>query len=144
MRVELSDKSFRIGWIYTKDPETGSVVLLDTALSRVVLVFGQNVTGVCALSSEEKERMQARAALDKLSERRPESHEQTKAFETQRALVLEWLERHRIPVCTEGYLLRITAGNVVIDPPYNAESCRGTNPIVLDRIQKLIRSMPAA
>lgn len=54
--------------------------------------------------------------------------------------VQRWLEKNRVPVQEEGEDLRV-AGVLTITAPYGPENCISSNQIVLDRIQRLFRSL---
>ena len=56
--------------------------------------------------------------------------------------LIEWLTKNRIPVTesSEDNAVLSVMGVLLVEPPYDPESCRCGNEIVLDRIQKLIRA----
>ncbi|XP_057306486.1 gem-associated protein 6-like [Hydractinia symbiolongicarpus] len=55
----------------------------------------------------------------------------------------DWLELNRLPVSlTSENILSVVNGLALIEPPYNVESCRSTNTIVLDRVMRIVKSCP--
>lgn len=58
-----------------------------------------------------------------------------------RSRVRRWLEQNRVPVEEERDELRV-AGVLTITAPYGPEDCCSSNQIILDRIQKLIKTEP--
>lgn len=56
--------------------------------------------------------------------------------------VKEWLVRNGLSVEVEGEQLSVHNGTVVIHPPFDSDSCRANNAIVLDRVNQLLKKMP--
>lgn len=56
--------------------------------------------------------------------------------------MIEWLTKNRIPVTesSEDSAILSVKGVLLMEPPYDRESCRCSHEIVLDCIQKLIRA----
>ena len=52
-----------------------------------------------------------------------------------------WIAKNRVPVSVDGDKL-VVADVLEITPPYDTDSCFTGNPIILQRIQKLIERMP--
>lgn len=55
--------------------------------------------------------------------------------------VRRWLEKNRVPVQEDGEQLTV-AGALTLAAPYGPDDCSSSNQIILDRIQKLLRSDP--
>jgi len=67
-------------------------------------------------------------------------HEQ-QWLDHRRSCLAQWLQDNRFPVEVDGERI-IVASALDILPPYNSNSCHTSNQIILDRVQKLIESMP--
>jgi len=57
--------------------------------------------------------------------------------------VKDWLVRNGLSVEEEGDLLSVHNGTVIIAPPFDSDSCRANNAIVLDRVNQLLKKMPS-
>lgn len=146
--VLISDGTVKTGWIYTVDPVTGSIVLIQNSENgthsscHLNIICGHAVKQVELLEETltEKEITTIESLLDGVKQ---SSYSQFE-LNTRKVELKEWLERNRIPVQefgAEGEILSIM-GVLYVDPPYNADCCRSNNEIILDRIQKLIGAKP--
>eukprot|EP00058_Branchiostoma_floridae_P024604 XP_002610094.1 hypothetical protein BRAFLDRAFT_60087 [Branchiostoma floridae] len=134
------------GWVYTVDPVSESVVLVQFEEDRkktVEMVMGHAMKGIIVVNEDidcHKEE------LDHIFITADDTRFSKQDLETRRDELKQWLEKNRLPVKVsgkEGELLSISDA-LVIEPPYSAESCRSTNEIILGRIQALIRSKPTS
>ncbi|KAF3688239.1 Gem-associated protein 6 [Channa argus] len=127
------------GWLFTVDPVSASMVLVDFRENGGVLV--QVVMGHAV---EEVQVLQE-------ADRRTADHLQT-MFLPPRTCILEpeelnrrkgsirrWLEKNWVPVEEDGDELKV-AGVLTIRAPYRAEDCCSSNEIILDRIQRLVQT----
>ena len=53
-------------------------------------------------------------------------------------VLVEFLKSHHLPVLVENDTIILFDGLAKIEPPYNVASCISRNPIVLDKVQKLV------
>ncbi len=67
-----------------------------------------------------------------------------KEFANKRAKLKSWLLKNRLPVkdSPDNDKLLCISDALFIEPPYDVDSCRSTNEIILGRVQGLIRNMP--
>lgn len=144
--VTADDGTTHKGWVYTIDPVSQSVVLVqfatpqggDTATpSRLEVIMGHAVVNITTVNDQtdihkkELDRLFRPKLMDELSVEELE----------QRKKVRSWLAMNRMPVTVSGVVLNIS-DVVFVEPPYEAENCRSTNEIILGRIQGLIKNIP--
>ncbi|XP_030599017.1 gem-associated protein 6 [Archocentrus centrarchus] len=126
------------GWLLSVDPVSASAVLLtfsETAAS-VRVVMGHAVKEVEVLREADEvtaERLRAALLPPSLPSLDPEE------LRRRRGGVRRWLQENRVPVEEQGEQLTV-AGVLTITAPYTAEDCSSSNQIILDRIQRLIRT----
>lgn len=58
-----------------------------------------------------------------------------------RSGLCRWFQKNRVPVEEDGTELKV-AGVLTVQAPYGPDDCCSANQIILDRIQRLIRSQP--
>ena len=150
--VTADDGTTHKGWVYTVDPVSQSVVLVqfatpkgtDTAAphpSQLEVIMGHavvNITTVNEMTDIHKKELDGLfrpKLMDKLS---------VEELGQRKEKVRSWLAMNRMPVTVSGdhgEVLNISDA-VFIEPPYEAENCRSTNEIILGRIQGLIKNIP--
>ncbi|TDH15553.1 hypothetical protein EPR50_G00009890 [Perca flavescens] len=135
------------GWLLTVDPVSASLVLVnfhDDAVgggrASVQVVMGHAVQEVQVLQDADQETTQRLQSSFLPPRARPLAPEQ---LGQRRAGVRRWLEENRVPVQEDGEEL-LVAGALTIMAPYGPEDCCSSNQIILDRVQRLIQSQPAA
>ncbi|XP_078351122.1 gem-associated protein 6-like [Oculina patagonica] len=138
--ILLSDNTRKVGWVHSIDPVTHTVVLQeeteDSNAKKLSFVLGHAISRVVLEESEghppKTDFLQAEKTMeysqDDLCKRKSE--------------LVDWLTKNRIPVSEslEDSAILSVMGVLFVEPPYDAECCRCSNEIVLDRIQKLIRA----
>ena len=145
--VTADDGTTHKGWVYTIDPVSQSVVLVqfatpegsDTATpSRLEVIMGHAVVNITMVNSQTDT---YKKELDRLF--RPKLMEELSAeeLEKRKEKVRSWLAMNRMPVTVAGEVLNISDA-AFVEPPYEAENCRSTNEIILGRIQGLIKNIP--
>ncbi|XP_072240086.1 gem-associated protein 6 [Leuresthes tenuis] len=140
VKVKAGKDEEHRGWLLTVDPVSASVVLVNFTEegALVQVVMGHSVEEVEVLQEADQEMAERlrtffptpatpRLGPEELSRRRDG--------------VRQWLEKNRVPVEYEGDELRV-AGVLTVMAPYRAEDCCSANQIILDRIQRLIRTRP--
>ncbi|XP_076458197.1 gem-associated protein 6-like [Babylonia areolata] len=141
--VVTSDGSEHEGWVYTIDPVSQSIVLVQFVEERtqlsIILRDAVNKTTILAESNPSiKEKLDALFhATDELKL----SDEDVKA---KKLRLKSWLEKNRLPVEMTGSHEEVLtiSGALTIQPPYSVNDCHSTNEIILGRIQGLIKNMP--
>lgn len=120
------------------DPVSASAALLtfsETAAS-VRVVMGHAVEEVDVLREADEDTAEClRAAI--LSPLHPSLDPEE--LRRRKGNVRRWLQDNRVPVEEQGEQLTV-AGVLTITAPYRAEDCSSCNQIILDRIQRLIRT----
>lgn len=151
VEVKLATGSSVFGVVYTVDPVSNSIVLIQfvsgSGPETVQLIPGLSVVSVtnlpaggapcCPEPSEELSRWLA--SLFKSDGRGAMSEEQRKR--TRKRLV-DWLNRNRVPL-TENPDGSLQIFDVVkIVPPFSVDDCQCANELVLGRVRSLIEAMP--
>ena len=147
--VTADDGTTHTGWVYTIDPVSQSVVLVqftttpgaDTATatpSRLEVIMGHAVVNITTINEETDVHGKQ---LDGLFRPKPSDELTVEELEQRKEKVRSWLAMNRMPVTVSGEILSISDA-VFVDPPYEADNCRSTNAIVLGRLQGLIKNMP--
>ncbi len=138
--ILLSDNTRKVGWVHSIDPVTHTVVLQeeteDSNAKKLSFVLGHAISRVGLEESEGRP-----PKTDFLQAEKTMEYSQDDLCKRKMELV-DWLTRNRIPVSesVEDSAILSVMGVLFVEPPYDAECCRCSNEIVLDRIQKLIRA----
>ncbi|CAN9510037.1 unnamed protein product [Ophioblennius macclurei] len=131
------DEEYR-GWLLTVDPVSASLVLVNFRGqgASVRVIMGHAVEQVEVLQEADRETAELLNNYF-LPLRAPKLDPED--LKRRRGCVRSWLEKNRFPVEEDGNELRV-AGVLTITAPYGPEDCSSSNQIILDRIQKLIRT----
>ncbi|XP_014604527.1 PREDICTED: gem-associated protein 6-like [Polistes canadensis] len=130
-----ADNSLYTGIVYTVDPVSESVVLLQTKEENhhnLKLVFGHAIKNIELTE-------QAETSLPELFQLST-NQLSLPDIKKRKNIVKEYLLKSRFPVIDIDDILYIE-DSVSIKPPYDAEHCVSTNVIVLNRIQDILRSI---
>ena len=138
------------GWIYTIDPVSRTIVLAKDSDEDDAEINVSNPEPIVFVMSRAVKQLR----LQKTTRQEPEwlsnfaakrKNNFTKdELQKRKSSLVEWLNKNRVPILNNSAdedVVKV-AGSLVIEPPYDVDSCKGTNEIVLDRIRKLIRTMP--
>lgn len=127
------------GRVLTIDPVTHSIVLLcdDGTLDHV---FGHAVTEVTIIERHCSEEMKQK--MEELLTPKQQTHYSSQELAITRDRLKAWIAKNRIPVEVKGDNLVVAGGSLEISPPYDCNSCLTDNPIILQRVHKLITRMP--
>ncbi|XP_053996463.1 gem-associated protein 6-like [Hylaeus anthracinus] len=132
MRVNIStvDGTTISGVVYTVDPVSESVVLLQTSQeNRLKIVFGHAIKNI-KIDSDKP------CKLPELFINTPRNLPQS-SLEERRNVVIKMLQKNRFSVKKEEDILTIE--NVLsIKPPYEPNDCICSNSIILGKIQNLL------
>ncbi|XP_038072774.1 gem-associated protein 6-like [Patiria miniata] len=143
--VISKDSKRHTGWIFTVDPVSQSIVLVefpDDQRAVTEVIMGHAIHSVTLVSEPTPQ------CLDRLNRLFQSSHQHNELSEEEisrrKTDLKQWLEKHHIPVTLsgdKGELLSI-AGALYVEPPYGLENCVSANEIILARVQALIQSKP--
>ncbi|KAL4612857.1 gem-associated protein 6 [Arapaima gigas] len=141
VKVTAHEKQQYEGWVFTVDPVSASIVLVnfqETGRTFITVVMGHAVEAVEILTEGGREMEERLTSLFQ-----PAGHQGLSKEELQRRKdsLRVWLEKNRIPVTEEGESLRV-AGVLSVDPPYGPQDCSSSNEIILSRVQSLVQSNP--
>ncbi|XP_029663482.1 gem-associated protein 6-like isoform X2 [Formica exsecta] len=130
VKIMMKDENVYYGTVYTVDPVSESIVLLQSGTStqyRLKIIFNHAIKNIEVISKTKKivpELFQPA----KLSQ----------ATVTKRKdIIIQLLLDNRFPVKEENDVLLIE-DTVSIEPPYYPENCTCTNSIILTRIQNIL------
>lgn len=150
VEITLCEPKKLQGWVYTIDPVSYTVVIAKETEENsdnskpVVIVMAKAIKqiNIVKTTKTQPEWFNDFASKKKYEYTREE-------LEKRKACVVEWLNKNRVPIVKnspedggESSRSIQVIGGLVIEPPYDADSCQGTNEIVLERIRKLINTMP--
>ncbi|KAJ8285004.1 hypothetical protein COCON_G00038540 [Conger conger] len=141
VKVTADEKHEYQGWVFTVDPVSASVVLVnfqDTGKASVVVVMGHAVREVEIVKDGDEEMVSRLSSLFM-----PEGRHVLGKDELRRKkeCLRAWLEKNLIPVTEEDETLRV-AGVLTVNPPYGTQDCSSSNEIILARVQSLVESNP--
>lgn len=143
VNVLVEDGSEYIGWVYTIDPVSECIVLMNfyEDSSEMKIINGSSVTSVSIVDGNTETYKTRLDAMFRPEEINSLSEEE---IEKRKRLLKLWLIKNRLPVQLIGNneeILSISDA-LFIEPPYGVDNCRSTNEIILGRIQGLIKNMP--
>ncbi|XP_022789427.1 gem-associated protein 6-like, partial [Stylophora pistillata] len=137
----VCDNSRKVGWVLAIDPVTYTVVLQEETENlnskKLTFVMGHAIKRVVL-----EENGGARPPKINFLELESTKEYSQDEIVKRKGDLIEWLTKNRIPVTesSEDSGVLSVMGVLFVEPPYDPESCRCSNEIVLDRIQKLIRA----
>ncbi|XP_032881668.1 gem-associated protein 6 [Amblyraja radiata] len=146
VKVTADEKNTYQGWVFTVDPVSGSIVLVNFVAAgkvSVVTVMGHAIQAVELINEGETNTTEKLSSLFMPAPSRTYSSEE---LQHRKCRLKSWLEKNLIPVREQGeesHLLCV-AGVLTVSPPYNAEDCNSSNEIILSRVQSLINCNPEA
>ncbi|XP_067845386.1 gem-associated protein 6 [Heptranchias perlo] len=146
VKVTADEKNAYQGWVFTVDPVSGSIVLVnfvDAGKVSVVTIMGHAIQTVELINEGENNTTERLSALFMPVAARVYSNEE---LEQRKSSLKSWLEKNRIPVTEQGDQRKVlcVAGVLTVSPPYNPEDCNSSNEIILSRVQSLINCNPDA
>ncbi|XP_031571470.1 gem-associated protein 6-like [Actinia tenebrosa] len=149
--ITLIDDRRIVGWVYTIDPVTYCVVVVpvkDVISSKDVLnktsysvmfLMGDAVNSIHIDQDDPLlEKPNFKETFQPTNSRIYSEDELVQ----RKSKLKEWLKKNRIPVEGTDNGVLCVMGVLWIDSPYEADCCRCTNEIVLNRVQTLIRNLP--
>ncbi|EFN79897.1 gem-associated protein 6 [Harpegnathos saltator] len=134
VKITMKDEDVHCGIVYTIDPVSESVVLLqpkEPTTYSLKIVSGHSVKNIEIISAEE--RIVPELFL-------PSCTNFSQAAITNRKNTIKQLFlENRFSVKEEGDILKIE-DTVTVEPPYYPQNCKCTNSIILSRIQNILMS----
>ena len=147
VHISLCEGEQLRGWVYTIDPVSLTIVIAkddDTNADSnefdprtIVFVLSQAVQQLRVIDTTRKEPEWLQTFALKQRHKYTEDE-----LQNRKAKLIEWLHKNRVPILDSDEDAVQVVGGLVIEAPYDIDSCKGTNEIVLERIRKLISSMP--
>uniref|UniRef100_A0A914V6S3 AD domain-containing protein n=1 Tax=Plectus sambesii TaxID=2011161 RepID=A0A914V6S3_9BILA len=152
VEVKLTTGSSVFGVVYTVDPVSNSIVLIQfvpgSGPKTVQVIPGLSIVSVTNLPAggapccpEPSEQLSSwLEKLFKSEARGPQSEDQRK--QTRKRLV-DWLHRNRVPLTehADGSLQIFDVVKIVA--PFSVDDCQCANELVLGRVRSLIEAMPS-
>ncbi|XP_059472918.1 uncharacterized protein LOC132195141 [Neocloeon triangulifer] len=132
VQVSLSNKTVFEGTVFTIDPVSRSVILLERESGRLQILMGHAVTLIqdCpGVNAEDVSNLLPSTNVP----RGPSGGIEA---------VKQWFKTHRINVEELKGGILVVGGAVTLCAPYVAEMCTGDNEMVVDRIREVLRRMP--
>ena len=147
VELTLCEGEKQQGWVYTIDPVSYSIVIAkhteenSTNSKPIVIVMANAIKQLRVIETTEAQPVW----LNDFAVKKAHTYTEEE-LQKRKASVIEWLDKNRVPIVENsnggGRESVHVIGGLVVEPPYNAESCQGTNEIVLERVRKLISAMP--
>ena len=145
--VSTTQGAEHTGWVYTIDPVSETVVLVQfdntgENQTKLEMIIGHAVQSIRVLNDDVEAH---REELEKLFQTEGMLSLTPEELQKKRQLVKSWLLKNRMPVevsGSNGEVLSISDA-LFIEPPYGPQNCRSTNEIILGRIQGLLKNMPS-
>ncbi|XP_063982105.1 gem-associated protein 6-like [Diachasmimorpha longicaudata] len=135
VKITGKDSSVHEGIVYTVDPVSESVILMNSNKSgdyHAEVVIGDSIKSIEILQDSEEQlpelflSKKCEISVPEIQKRKEE--------------LMKLLVESRMPVVDEGDVLMIP-GVVSIEAPYNPENCVCVNPVIMTRIQGILSQM---
>ncbi|XP_011158605.1 gem-associated protein 6 [Solenopsis invicta] len=131
IKITTKDESIYCGIVYTVDPVSESIVLLQskTSMHRLKIIFNHSIKNV-EVTSEAKTFVPELFSLSsaKLSEA---------MIAKRKDIIMQLLLENLFPVTEKDGVLLIE-DTVSIEPPYYSDNCTCTNSIILSKVQNIL------
>ncbi|KAL8591015.1 hypothetical protein ACOMHN_021780 [Nucella lapillus] len=141
--VVANDGSEHEGWVYTIDPVSQSIVLVQFVeeQTQLSIIMKDTVNKMTILADSNPG---IKTKLDAMFRPKTEMKLSEEDLKAKKMKLKSWLEKNRLPVEITGSHEEVLtiSGALTIQPPYDVNDCHSTNEIILGRIQGLIKSMP--
>uniref|UniRef100_T1IQP5 AD domain-containing protein n=1 Tax=Strigamia maritima TaxID=126957 RepID=T1IQP5_STRMM len=140
--VDVCNEKQETGWVYTIDPVSGSVILVNFINNRpkdYTIVLGHSVKNISIINDNID---QYKSELDKLCGNQEKLVQTTGELEARKDKIKNWFNKNRIPFeeKSNGDLSIMDA--LTLSSPYLHTNCTSANTIVLGKVQGLIKGMP--
>ncbi|EDV24074.1 Gem-associated protein 6 [Trichoplax sp. H2] len=142
VKLQLIDGSSRTGCVYTIDPESLSIILFDNLLDQqqqIKLIMGHAIVNITLLDDQDYAPLanQLQQILT-IKDQEVDKYDHQTVKQRKNRLV-DWLGQSRIPFQLDGDGVCIV-GIVMVNPPFDRDSCSSSNEIALRRVQNIIQN----
>ncbi|KAG7175817.1 gem-associated protein 6-like [Homarus americanus] len=140
--VTTTNHTQHTGWVYTIDPVSESVILVefdDKDGKEVIILSGYNVENVKVINSNPPEGLAS--TIGNLF-KKEQVHYSNQELTARRESLCVWLAENRVPYTVREDMGIQVLQVAVISQPYEPESVQCTNEVVLDKVMKLVQQMP--
>lgn len=127
------------GFVYTIDPVSYCVVMVQNNDENITFIMGHSVKLIAR--TEHDGHQESIKFMDSFVNRDNKLYSKDELIDKKEKLK-DWLSKNRIPVQEKDDRLHVM-GLLWIEQPYDSESCRCTNEIVLNRVRNLIENIPS-
>lgn len=128
------------GFVYTIDPVSYCVVMKQSDGKNITFIMGHSVTRITR-SAHTEHQDQNTDFIGRFINRDNKIYGEDE-LRIKKERLKEWLVKNRVPVQEKNDCLEVM-DVLLIEPPYNSESCQCTNEIVLSRVRNLIENIPS-
>ncbi|CAF1219520.1 unnamed protein product [Rotaria magnacalcarata] len=144
VKIECADQRNYSGRVYTIDPLTQSIVLIDDTSNRVHIVLRPDIIQLIILDRNQSQQSHRDPFLP--SNATTTATNQDESIRDRLGKIRKFLSSKRIPFQEKleennSITLLIQNGIVQINAPYTHENISGTNEIVLSRIKLLLKQI---
>ncbi|KAG0724018.1 Gem-associated protein 6 [Chionoecetes opilio] len=136
-----SDLKQHTGWVYTIDPVSESIVLVNFIgeAKEVTIVWGYNITSVTPL--EDTPPPGLADAVDSIF-RKKLVHYSSQEITARRESLCVWLAENRVPYTVNEDMSIQVLQVAVIRSPYDAGGVECHNEVVLEKVMRLVQQTP--
>ncbi|XP_050710333.1 gem-associated protein 6-like [Eriocheir sinensis] len=140
--VTTTDLKEHTGWVYTIDPVSESVILVNFngEEKEVNIVWGYNVKSVTPLESTPPPGLAE--AVDSIF-RKEQVHYSNQELTARRESLCVWLAENRVPYTVKDDMSIQVLQVALIRTPYDAGAVECHNEVVLDKVMRLVQQAPA-
>ncbi|CAD5118965.1 DgyrCDS7636 [Dimorphilus gyrociliatus] len=133
IEIIMNNKSKYTGWVYTIDPESFTIVLVNFEDNSIELITSHSIQGIRIINNDSSVKKQELDDLVKKKFGSEKERKQSRNIED----VIKYFNQLRIPVERQGNIL-LVAGIVNVTSPFTENDCVSTNPMALANIQKFL------
>ncbi|CAF3193296.1 unnamed protein product [Rotaria socialis] len=146
VKIECADQRNYSGRVYTIDPLTQSIVLIDDSSNRVHIVLRPDIIQLIILDRNQSQQSHRDPFLPSNAITTTTATNHDESIRDRLGNIRKFLSSKRIPFQEKleennSITLLIQNGIVQINAPYTPENISGTNEIVLSRIKLLLKQI---
>ncbi|KAK8374585.1 hypothetical protein O3P69_012361 [Scylla paramamosain] len=139
--VTTSDLKEHTGWVYTIDPVSESVILVNFIGEKkeVTIVLGYNIKSLTPLDDTPPPGLAD--AVDSIF-KKEQVHYSSQEVTARREAMCVWLADNRVPYTVNEDMVIQVLQVALIRPPYDASGVECHNEVVLDKVMRLVQQAP--
>lgn len=139
--VTTTDLKEHTGWVYTIDPVSESVILVNFIgkEKEVTIVWGYNIKSITPL--EDTPPPGLAEAVDSIF-RKEQVHYSSQEITARRESMCVWLAENRVPYTVNEDMSIQVLQVALIRPPYDAGGVECHNEVVLEKVMRLVQQAP--